>query len=1301
MTSIFTAYGEGRIVATENYGLGKKRYRVAGVGFDVWMDGAEISKTAGNPRDRAGDSWAESRDKGWKQHEQHDLADETGDPYGSGGEGDESYGQGDTFWHHGAQSFDFEPSQHTWDNHTTLPYNWRPQFPVEMFRDEQTISPDHEIDAQERLHSSDSRSGENREEDHPYPGPAKHLFAGLFDGPEDGPGPEHDPHYHQRLEDGAREHESDEKALNTGWRPHSAGLDDRYAEIMPIVAHNDPVWQFKNDPYAAIERQGAIDLSAGMDHETGLDQVDHVRYASKQLKEAKWRDVAQKAYRLKREGAVHVHAMDPSAIYATVAGDHGDYEVMILRGSAYSGLSPTGHKKQAIANWKCSCDWGKWAFKRKFTFVGRLCSHGYAAYLTQQGEHMSDQHRRRKTATSVEDFKSWVKEENGDHIDMDAADTYLQNLDDEPNKADAEKIYEYVLDHHSEHEPRDYDVKGYEYDNDGILQDKPGKLVPHSIEVPELSDEDHHYFTDLGDDRKTTGPEQIMAKMAHAWDVGRELIAKGEDKINEHHPDFAWHADGKDDMPEEGIVHFSSLTFTADENLLQKLRDLSQEEPDLGNMADHNQEVRNTVTELRDRGFDASPMVASLHRKAMWKRADLENGQDDVDPNDKNFGNTPPPEQHGPGYVNPGPIGATESTGHGPGWVDPNSYSGGGGQTPPAATHVDMSGVETLGGQNVGGGPTPANAAGAVQPAPKPGPTAPPPAAPAAGAGAANPEVSGAAPGADMPFAQRDPATQKADAAMATLGKPAAPKPGGMSGADEGALGIPQPLQAPGGGNTGLSGSSGKAPGSMGGANEKALGLGAPITGPSLPKISAADFALRYFASEDPESDSDDKKNTDGTTAPSLPNSVIHPPNPAGGGPDANKGNAYASPTGQPGTQPGNPSWSAQHPGRSEVGPGQGPAANPGALKNLAPPVAGGATGPIGPGGTGNDNPGGKPPAPPALPGIPGLGGGLGGGQHQQQDMALGGGPGGNMGGNPLLNALGLGHLGAIFEADSTLRSTEGGDWMDYPFAGSGPRRKDFHTTSEQYVEQNERTNHHDNWAIDQDGDLIKDWKPAQRPKQSSRRYADAGTGDAGYGNPGPMPGGAVVPAPTGQGGSPEPAPGGLGAVPSMGSLSGMSTASRNFWADVEMTAGPHANSPTGYFGSGLHAGPGYDKGEYGIGEEFDDKGQEQGDEQQQGHGGPHVPGLEDVAEKALPLVAEASYDSSDIVRQFQASGGGALAAGGGSFSDDGIAKAAQRLLKTAGRHYSLAEQRELEEEAHIHGARNLKDLDLSGTHYE
>jgi hypothetical protein len=54
----------------------------------------------------------------------------------------------------------------------------------------------------------------------------------------------------------------------------------------------------------------------------------------------------------------------------------------------------------------------------------------------------------------------------------------------------------------------------------------------------------------------------------------------------------------------------------------------------------------------------------------------------------------------------------------------------------------------------------------------------------------------------------------------------------------------------------------------------------------------------------------------------------------------------------------------------------------------------------------------------------------------------------------------------------------------------------------------------------------------------------------------------------------------------------------------------------------------------------------------------------------------------------------------GGGFSDDAIAGQAMAFMKTAGRNYSFAEQRELEDEEHILGARNLDELNLSGTHY-
>jgi hypothetical protein len=50
---------------------------------------------------------------------------------------------------------------------------------------------------------------------------------------------------------------------------------------------------------------------------------------------------------------------------------------------------------------------------------------------------------------------------------------------------------------------------------------------------------------------------------------------------------------------------------------------------------------------------------------------------------------------------------------------------------------------------------------------------------------------------------------------------------------------------------------------------------------------------------------------------------------------------------------------------------------------------------------------------------------------------------------------------------------------------------------------------------------------------------------------------------------------------------------------------------------------------------------------------------------------------------------------------DSDIAGAAQAFLKTAGRKFTPAEQRELEAEFHPQGARNLPtDDDLADTHY-
>ena len=73
-----------------------------------------------------------------------------------------------------------------------------------------------------------------------------------------------------------------------------------------------------------------------------------------------------------------------------------------------------------------------------------------------------------------------------------------------------------------------------------------------------------------------------------------------------------------------------------------------------------------------------------------------------------------------------------------------------------------------------------------------------------------------------------------------------------------------------------------------------------------------------------------------------------------------------------------------------------------------------------------------------------------------------------------------------------------------------------------------------------------------------------------------------------------------------------------------------------------------------------------------------------------------------DIVAAFQRSAGAAavMGSGSGGGSDD-IADRALAFLRTAGRKYSPAEQRELEAEHHPLGARNLPNReDLIGTHY-
>ena len=97
------------------------------------------------------------------------------------------------------------------------------------------------------------------------------------------------------------------------------------------------------------------------------------------VKQAAWLDVQKKAVRLRTSGNIDVQEMTPRAIHAVVEGDNGVYDTVVVRGGAVVGSG-------SISEWACACEWGRWAFVRKHTFVGRLCSHAYAAYMELQSK---------------------------------------------------------------------------------------------------------------------------------------------------------------------------------------------------------------------------------------------------------------------------------------------------------------------------------------------------------------------------------------------------------------------------------------------------------------------------------------------------------------------------------------------------------------------------------------------------------------------------------------------------------------------------------------------------------------------------------------------------------------------------------------------------------------------------------------------------------------------------------------------------------------------------------------------------
>ena len=170
-----------------------------------------------------------------------------------------------------------------------------------------------------------------------------------------------------------------------GWGPliKPSGLSDKYIDITANADyHHNPILQFRHDPDAYISRVGNVLDETDVANDIHLAQRQYMDLVEgdAQIREAAWKDVREKGVRLRTEGRVAVHDISPSRIMATVEGDNGVYDVMISREGMYGGV----HDGYGLRTWRCACLWGQWAWKRKYSYVGRLCSHGYAAFLEMQ-----------------------------------------------------------------------------------------------------------------------------------------------------------------------------------------------------------------------------------------------------------------------------------------------------------------------------------------------------------------------------------------------------------------------------------------------------------------------------------------------------------------------------------------------------------------------------------------------------------------------------------------------------------------------------------------------------------------------------------------------------------------------------------------------------------------------------------------------------------------------------------------------------------------------------------------------------
>ena len=433
---VTTQYGTGLIVASETQ-RGSTSYKVEGEGFSIWLTAAQIPE----------------------------------------------FGQME--WD------DYRPDRVNYENSTTLPYNPRPQ--VLPHNGESTIQPNQSIDPEKRTTPADSVTFEERERVDRFPN--NFATASRHEAVEETfqyPSQMIDEEYPGGLNTPA-DHSLEQ--LNADLHEVQARLGDKYIDIPMNVDMHSLQARLDDDPYRVVSdiKMANFETREGLDDRVAASM--DLEAADPQIREAAWADVRAKATRLRRSGAVQLEAANPTAIVATVTGDHGVYQVAVLRGSAMTGSS-------SVSEWTCSCPWGDWAFERERTFVGRLCSHAYAALQELRSLTMrKDNHPRdwshsasTKTADLSEDLSNgkWVDVTDSGVATIYSADgevlDTIRGMDvrDALRKAKEATSPGGRLFRSDAHEATQYP------NLDGTLTTEPGTLTPDMMFVPPAAGNEHH-----------------------------------------------------------------------------------------------------------------------------------------------------------------------------------------------------------------------------------------------------------------------------------------------------------------------------------------------------------------------------------------------------------------------------------------------------------------------------------------------------------------------------------------------------------------------------------------------------------------------------------------------------------------------------------------------------------------------------------------------------------------------------------------------------------------------------------------